>query len=125
MAIDEKKQGVTVERWVSFDESEAFDCVGGGMGGMVEAPELDEYMDSWTPEGAVYVEAIMRALDALGHAPSGEAHQRQYTPVFSDGRTMSFSMRGWGDLAAVWWNSRNHDGPRKNYLNFYMDGWNK
>lgn len=124
MSENKTAESVTVEMWVSFEDAEAFECVGGGMGGMMEAPALIDYMASWTPEGAAYVEAIMRALDALGHAPSGEAHQRQYTPVFSDGKTMSFSMRGWGDLMAVWWNSRNPSGPRKNYLNFYMDGWN-
>ncbi len=109
-----------IDRWISFDEADGMSEAVGGMGGVWDGMDRAEYLATWLPEARPYIEAIWSALDERG-AMSGQEHQDSGVPVFDDGKVASFSMRGWGDLVAAWWNSAHPDEPRRSYCHYAWD----
>lgn len=118
-----KEKGITVEKWVSSVKAEELDADPiSWAGGITPSPGVVDYLEMFDEEARPYIVAVWDAFDKnqTQVLPTGEMHQAQFTPVFSDGRVMRLTWRAWGDLCAVWWNHRHPDGPRTEYMDYYM-----
>jgi hypothetical protein len=85
------------------------------MGGDDTNPTWEEYLDVYNEEAKPYFDLIRKAIEELGWVGStGEQKANDTYFVFSDGESITFSWRAWGDLmqAIV--------GKREGYMMYYM-----
>ena len=108
---------IKVVGWESYEESAARPEAVGGGGGIMQAFTEELLLDMWEDGAKPYIKAIFRALDETGPI-CGSDHQSERCPIFSDGLGASFSMRGWGDIVAAWWNTRFPAGEMQDYRTF-------
>lgn len=69
------------------------------IGGMSDAPDWKEYIDGYKDEYKPHIELIRKAIQELGWV--GETADKIANDtcfVFSDGTSLGFSWRAWGDL---------------------------
>ena len=64
------------------------------------------YIDTWSDEAKPYYEIIREHILANQIFRSGDWHQAEGVPVFSDGTVAAMSMRAWGDMMASIYNTR-------------------
>lgn len=79
------------------------------------------YVSFYTPEEAVYIEALREEVLRLGVMESGYWHQNSDVgvPVAEDGTVVCGGMRAWGSLLAAAWNSALACGElRYSYVDF-------
>lgn len=93
----------------------------GDLGGYVDGTGWDEYIDTWTDEAKPYYELIREYILANRIFRSGDWHQEEGVPVFSDGTVAAMSMRAWGDMMASIYNT--HFGASYSYLDFAWDSY--
>jgi len=129
------EQKITVVDWISDGETRNREVAIGGWGGWFgydqENRDSDnkwrmahhrwkDYIEHIRPQCIPYAEALREECVKHNIRMTGEQHQydSRGTPVFSDGKIGSFSMRAWGDLmAAVWSEAKDKD---YGYMDFYM-----
>lgn len=111
---------ITVVDWLDEEGATDREEAVGGMGGWVEGEPWAEYLAAWPPEDHPYLEALKAEILAKGIRWGGFWHQGEGTPLFSDGKVASFSMRGWGDLLASVWSE--HDGEPQSYCRYAWYG---
>ena len=112
---------VCVSAWTSYEKSMKVAPVDscGGLGGFFEnGMRWKDYIAGFTDDAAIHLEAIRKSIVSKGIQITGEGHQQNFVPIFSDGTAGRFSMRAWGDLmAAIWSEELNKDYC---YMDFYM-----
>lgn len=127
--MSSREPQIAVVRWISPGESEGKEVAFGGLGGWFNSGPTwnasghcwQDYLASWKEVVRPYCEALRREVVRLNLRRGGDWHQQaeEGTPLFSDGKIASFSMRAWGDLLAAIWTAT--DGRPYNYMDFYMD----
>lgn len=114
-----KPPPITVERWISYAESDGMPESAGGIGGFFSpGMRWDDYAAECPGQ---YYEALRDAVIARKLKRGGDWHQQadDGVPVFSDGTIATFSYRAWGDLLAATWST--HENKDYEYFDFYMD----
>jgi len=107
-----KARGLVSHRWKDY--LEALEDIGEDLA--VSGEALDRTLNYPVEE---YAEAIRTRVVADGIRASGNWHQEEGHPLFSDGTVGVFSCRAWGDLlAAIWSEEEDKD---YHYMNFYWE----
>lgn len=111
---------VEVVDLISYKEAEGKTETIGGLGGWFsDGNRWKDYVENFADKGREYAEAIRKYIVEHDIKRGGDWHQREGTPLFSDGTVASFSYRAWGDImAAIWSEEEDQD---YNYMSFYMD----
>ncbi len=79
------------------DDDERHWTIGGGID---PPPDWAEYLADFEDEGRPYMEAAREwLLGREGGIPTADAWCNDHYLLFSDGRTIAFTWRGWGDFA--------------------------
>lgn len=108
--------------WMSYDDATENDPPNvGDLGGYVEGTGWPEYIDTWSDEAKPYYEIIREHILANQIFRSGDWHQAEGVPVFSDGTIAAMSMRAWGDMMASIYNTQ--FGASYSYLDFAWESW--
>lgn len=113
---------IAVERWISPEEADGRDPVG-GIGGWFnwesKGMRWKDYVATWRVPA--YAEALRKEIVEKGIRRGGDWHQNdeEGTPLFSDGKVGSFTYRAWGDLLAAIWSEE--EGNDYTYMDFYLD----
>ena len=85
------------------------------MGGMDISPTWEEYLSDYKEEFKPHFRLIKKAIEDLGWV--GETADRKANDtcfVFSDGKSLGFSWRAWGDLMSA------IVGKNEGYMAYYM-----
>lgn len=108
--------------WKSYEDATENDPPNvGDLGGYVEGTGWPEYIDTWSDEAKPYYEITREHILANQIFRSGDWHQAEGVPVFSDGTIAAMSMRAWGDMMASIYNTR--FGKSYSYLDFAWESW--
>ena len=115
-----------VINWICYDESKNYKENGiGGLGGFfnfqTSGMRWKDYIENFTEDGKIYVEALRQEILNKDLKFTGAEHQSSNdnnVPLFEDNTVATYSMRAWGDLmAAIWSEKENRDYC---YMDFYM-----
>lgn len=111
---------VTIEKWISYEESEGKPECLGGLGGFFDFGM--RWKDYCEDDPGEHLTALHNEIIRLGIREGGNWHQEDPhgVPLFSDGTVATYSYRGWGDLLAAIWSQ--HDDLDYCYMDFYMSG---
>ena len=111
--------GVTVERWISYDEAETRVCIPWNGGWSSDFKTWNAYIDSFPADERPYLLAIKDDVVRNRLRLFGHEHQEGASgvPLFSDGKVLTLTQRSWGDLMAAIWSSE--DKTKYNYMMFY------
>lgn len=115
---------ITVEKFVPYEEAENLPQAPiGGLGGFFKdgnrwGDYIGAFIHSDQPEvpASVYFEALREKIITDNIRNGGFWHQAEGCPIFSDGKTATFSFRAWGDLMAAIWSEQ--DQKDYSYINF-------
>jgi len=112
-------QEPTVISWDESDIPEDGEALSWWGGFFIEDMRWKDYLAEFGEELHPYLEAARRSAVENRIKATGDHHQFDgVTPVFSDGKHFSFTMRAWGDfMAAVWSEEEDRD---SHYMEFYM-----
>lgn len=85
------------------------------MGGMDTAPTWDEYLSGYKDEYMPHFLLIKEAIEKLGWVgEKAESKANKWHFVYSDGVSISFTWRAWGDLMSA------IVGKNEGYMTYYM-----
>ena len=77
-----------------------------------------DYFDDIKQEYKKYFEALRKEIIQKKLVIDGSMHDKNYVPVFSDGKVGHFTYRGWGDLMAAIWTDKLKE--NFSYMDFYV-----
>lgn len=126
-------QKIEVVDWIPYEKASELPEAVGGMGGWFGLDEdwsswrevrhrWADYIAIWNDDVKPYVEAIRASVLKHELRFRGDEHQHSEhgCPLFSDGKTATFSYRGWGDLMAAIWSEK--EDKNYCYMDFYCGG---
>ena len=93
--------------WIDFSESLAVPAVLESIGGWVSGEDWDRYITRFDEAPRRHLETLRAAIVSGKLRHSGEEYRSdpKRAPIFSDGTTILFTERAWGDLMAAIWNT--------------------
>jgi hypothetical protein len=105
---------LTVVDWVPYgtEAEKEINALGGFFNFHEIGQRWKDYIDRYDQDTAPYLECVREAIVKNNFKFSGHEHQynEDGCPVFSDGNSIQFSQRAWGDLmAAIWSEEENKD----------------
>lgn len=112
---------ITVVDWIPYEKASELPEAVGGLGGWFDnGHRWADYIDGCSDEAKPYYEAIRKSVIERGLKLGGDEHQEsdEGCPLFSDGKSGTFSYRAWGDLMAAIWSE--HENKDYSYMDFYM-----
>jgi hypothetical protein len=116
-------EGLTIVKWVTLQEARNLEENRlGGLGGFFQkGMRWEDYKKEYIEEVHYMLEILRESITKNEIKWTGEDMQDngyETYPLWSNGKTDSYSWRAWGDLmAAVWSSEENKD---YSYMDFYM-----
>lgn len=84
-------------------------------GGIIPAPDWEEYLDMYQDEIKPHFLLIRKAIEELGWVgEKADAKANDWCFVFSDGIALGFTWRAWGDMMSA------IVGKNEGYMAYYM-----
>jgi len=103
--------------WDTFERAsslEKFNSISGGS--EFGYANWNQYLET-IPENLRSRMEILRTFFLKYPYIYGDQHQEWATPIFSDGSSLGFSLRGWGDFMSVLYDPPN---TKYGYMNYYV-----